>query len=115
SPSLDLWRDDDDFPPPPPPGNISNAKRPLPPSSPSSLQPNKRAKHNHDHTSTQLGNTWSVHRAQWRLRVQPRPSLADHDDSEGDGRSNLEIEMVAVKLEATSGEKARNAQRGWLD
>ncbi|KAL9029421.1 MAG: hypothetical protein Q9196_002330 [Gyalolechia fulgens] len=114
SPSLGLWRGDDDFSPPP--GNGANhPKRPAAPSSPSSLHPRKRARFNHHLSDTEAGGTWSVHRAQWRLRVQPRSPSSTNDDRRDDRGKDLEIVMVAVKLEATSGEKARNAQRAWLE
>lgn len=47
-------------------------------------------------------NEWIIQRGQWRLRV-------DHNSQGG-----LEITFVAVKLNAFSGERARNATREWL-
>ncbi|PGH21427.1 hypothetical protein AJ80_03218 [Polytolypa hystricis UAMH7299] len=49
---------------------------------------------------------WMVRKGQWRLRVQ-----ANAQDRRGGG---LEIVFVAVKLDAVSGQKGRNAQRGFL-
>ncbi|OQN97665.1 hypothetical protein B0A48_16529 [Cryoendolithus antarcticus] len=46
---------------------------------------------------------WIVKKAQWRLRVQPIP-----------GGSGMEVILGAVKIEAYSSEKARNAARGFL-
>lgn len=88
--------------------NVS--KRPHTASPLPSTQPSKRLKT----TATNLnlpGQTWTIHRGQWRLRVQPRsPSSGAEEDG-----SSMEIVMEAVKIEATSGEKARNAQRGFLE
>lgn len=47
---------------------------------------------------------WIVRRGQWRLRVQPRL----------DARGGMEIVLVAVKLEALSGQRERNMMRGFL-
>lgn len=119
SPSLDLWHNDY-FPPQQDPTSSpnKNSKRPPSPSAALNQPSSKRAKHDHahDHTASPGGacTTWSVHRGQWRLRVQPRsPSVSSNRD-DGNGGNDLEIVMVAVKLEATSGERARNRQRGWL-
>ena len=112
-PSLEIWPE---FPPDPEPPKTRNitGKRSLPSPSP---KPHSSKRHktatNTDQTTLPISTTWTIHRGQWRLRVQHRISTTD--GSTDDGGSNLEIVMVAVKLEATSGEKARNAQRGWLD
>ena len=50
---------------------------------------------------------WIVVRGQWRLRVQPRPD-------QGHGGQRMEIVMHAVKLDAVSGQRGRNMQRGFL-
>ena len=50
---------------------------------------------------------WIVTRGQWRLRVQPRPEQAH-------GGQRMEIVMHAVKLDAMSGQRGRNMQRGFL-
>ncbi|KAI9850932.1 MAG: hypothetical protein M1838_004818 [Thelocarpon superellum] len=48
---------------------------------------------------------WVVRRGQWRLRVQPQPDSS---------RGGMEVVMMAVKLDAYSGEKHRNAHRTFL-
>lgn len=50
------------------------------------------------------GESWTVRRGQWRLRIQP---------SSG-GKSNVECAMEAVCLEAVSSELGRNKARGFL-
>lgn len=50
---------------------------------------------------------WIIVRGQWRLRVQPR---AD----QGHAGQRMEIVMCAVKLDAVSGQRGRNMQRGFL-
>jgi len=47
---------------------------------------------------------WIVSKAHWRLRVQP----ADDDNR------IVEVVMQAVRLEASTGEKARNGRRSFL-
>ena len=63
---------------------------------------------------------WMIRKGQWRMRVQPRPEGggnfgqqpgADGGGSEGSG---MEIVLCAVKLDAISGQKGRNALRGFL-
>lgn len=49
---------------------------------------------------------WIIRTAQWRLRVQSSPRDAI--------RGGLEMVFVAVKIDAYTGEKARNARRGFL-
>lgn len=51
---------------------------------------------------------WIVKKGQWRLKVQPRVDAAEQEE----GR--MEIVMVAVKLDAFSGQRGRNAGRGFL-
>ncbi|KAF4301318.1 hypothetical protein GTA08_BOTSDO07227 [Botryosphaeria dothidea] len=53
----------------------------------------------------ELPTEWVVARGQWRLRVQP---------ARYDGESRVEVVMHAVKLEAQTGERARNVRRGFL-
>lgn len=48
---------------------------------------------------------WVVRTGQWRLRVR----------SARNGRAGVECVLVAVKLDAVSSERARNASRGFLD
>ncbi|KAI9797352.1 MAG: hypothetical protein M1833_005532 [Piccolia ochrophora] len=50
---------------------------------------------------------WIVRKGQWRLRVQPAADASK-------GSSGMEVVMMAVKLDAVSGEVGRNAQRGFL-
>lgn len=50
-------------------------------------------------------STWTVKKGQWRLRVQT---------SSADGKGEIEFTLVAVKLDALSGEIARNEQRAFL-
>jgi hypothetical protein len=57
--------------------------------------------------ATGLGSgeeTWIVKTGQWRLRVQNAKN----------GKGGVECVLVAVKLDAVSGELGRNAQRGFL-
>lgn len=49
---------------------------------------------------------WIVRKSQWRLRVQPAGG--------SDGKNGIEVVMAAVKVEAFSHERARNASRGFL-
>ena len=51
---------------------------------------------------------WIVRRGQWRLRVQPRVEIEKADES------RMEIVMVGVKVDAVSGQRGRNAARGFL-
>ncbi len=51
---------------------------------------------------------WIIKKGQWRLRVQPRLDTGKREE----GR--MEIVMVAVKLDAFSGQRGRNAGRGFL-
>ncbi|KAH7055875.1 hypothetical protein B0J12DRAFT_656005 [Macrophomina phaseolina] len=48
---------------------------------------------------------WIVAKGQWRLRVQP---------TRYEGESRVEVVMHAVKLDAYTGERARNDRRGFL-
>ena len=52
---------------------------------------------------------WIIRRGQWRLRVQPRPEQQDGE------RQRMEIVMHAVKLDAVSGQRGRNALQGFLE
>lgn len=95
--------------------NDNNAsKRPHSPQT--DLLPSKRQKPTttSDASPSLQNQTWMVHRGQWRLRVQPRSPPASTDTEGEEGRS-MEIIMEAVKIEATSGEKARNAQKEFLE
>ena len=49
---------------------------------------------------------WIVKRGHWRLRLEPVESA--------DGIGRMQVVMCAVRIEAMSGEKARNRRRGFL-
>ena len=59
---------------------------------------------------------WMVKRGQWRLRVRPRSDSFRTDARDGHGSINDKMEIVlhAVKIEAFSGQRGRNMQRGFL-
>ncbi|KAL9607407.1 MAG: hypothetical protein Q9167_007678 [Letrouitia subvulpina] len=63
-------------------------------------------------------SVWTIRKGQWRLRVQPKPQAAlekVNQEREGDEEApKLEIVMVAVRLDALSGEKGRNTLREFL-
>ena len=60
---------------------------------------------------TDEGNDiWVVKRGLWRLRVQ-----AINGNGGANGKGKVECVMVAVKLDAISGERGRNVARDWLD
>lgn len=65
--------------------------------------PKKRKRQN----SLDSSGDWVVRTGQWRLRVQPSPQ--DHM------RGRMEIVFVAVKIDAYSEERARNARRSFLN
>jgi hypothetical protein len=52
---------------------------------------------------------WVVRRAQWRLRVEPARMQRDEDDD-----ATIEVVLEAVKIDAYTKEKTRNAMRGFL-
>jgi hypothetical protein len=54
------------------------------------------------------GEEWVLKKAQWRLRVQPLSGGAQA------GKSGMEVILGAVKIEAYSTERSRNAERGFL-
>lgn len=90
------------------------SKRPHSPQT--DLLPSKRQKPTttSDSSPNLQNQTWTIHRGQWRLRVQPRSPPTSTATGGEEGRS-MEIIMEAVKIEATSGEKARNAQKAFLE
>lgn len=51
---------------------------------------------------------WVIRKGQWRLRVQPRPEQPNQIEN------RMEIVLYAVKLDAISGQKGRNALRDFL-
>ncbi|KAL8798527.1 MAG: hypothetical protein Q9182_006583 [Xanthomendoza sp. 2 TL-2023] len=88
----------------------SSTKRAL--DSPSEVQPSKRRRKEGAGEHQQL---WTVKKSQWRLRLQPRSGVGySYEEGDGPEEASMEIVMVAVKLEATTGEKARNSQRRFL-
>ncbi|KAL8768762.1 MAG: hypothetical protein Q9209_005050 [Squamulea sp. 1 TL-2023] len=87
----------------------ASAKRTL--GSPSDEHSSKRRKGEGNVGERQM---WTINRSQWRLRLQPRPGGNEGGDDGREGR-RMEVVMVAVKIEATSGEKARNAKRRFLE
>lgn len=61
---------------------------------------------------------WMIRKGQWRMRVQPRPEGGNFGpgvDGSGSESSGMEIVLCAVKLDAISGQKGRNALRGFLN
>lgn len=54
------------------------------------------------------GEDWVVRKAQWRLRVQPLSGGVQA------GKTGMEVILGAVKIEAYSSERSRNAGRGFL-
>ena len=56
------------------------------------------------------GEDWVVRKAQWRLRVQP----VSGGGGQASGKSGMEVILGAVKIEAFSSERGRNAARGFL-
>ncbi|KAL8869430.1 MAG: hypothetical protein Q9174_004278 [Haloplaca sp. 1 TL-2023] len=57
---------------------------------------------------------WTVNSSQWRLRLQPRIATASDEVEGSPTESPPEIILVAVKLDVTSSQKARNTQRSFL-
>ena len=55
-------------------------------------------------TVTGMADEWVVRTGQWRLRIRGAKN----------GKSAVECVLVAVKIDALSGELARNADRGFL-
>ncbi|KAL8671920.1 MAG: hypothetical protein Q9168_003595 [Polycauliona sp. 1 TL-2023] len=84
----------------------TSTKRPL--GSPSS--DDRLSKRRREGDNQVKKQTWTVDKSQWRLRLRP---VLDQD-SDGTEERRMEVVMVAVKIEATSGEKARNTQRRFL-
>lgn len=54
--------------------------------------------------------SWIVKTGQWRLRIQN----TRNGNSGGNGKGGVECLLIAVKLDAYSGEYGRNSQRGFL-
>ena len=75
-------------------------------SRPQSVRPPPR-KRKRQGTLDEFGE-WIVKKGQWRLRVQPRLDTGRVEDGK------MEVVMVAVKLDAVSGQRGRNAGRDFL-
>ncbi|KAL8634566.1 MAG: hypothetical protein Q9228_007839 [Teloschistes exilis] len=73
---------------------------------PSSDRPSKRRREDFEDAAFSKQQFWALNRSQWRLRIQPRAVSS--------GGSDVEVVMVAVKIDATSNQKTRNIQRGFL-
>ena len=74
---------------------------------------------------TAKAKKWTVIRAQWRIRIEPtlKPSSVTRNDSTtsaatttSDSNNSIGVEVIfcVVRLDALSGEKARNERRGFL-
>ena len=79
---------------------------PVPPIQTTRLSAPSTKKRKRQSSQGELGE-WTVRTGQWRLRVQP--------NSQDSIRGGFEIVFVAVKVDAYSSEKARNARRGFLN
>lgn len=113
--SLTLGQPTSNWPTPTPQSHTSNFHQPLRPSS-TKPPPRKRKRRG----SLDEFGEWMIRKGQWRMRVQPR---GDQGPGSGDGGgggsgglegSGMEIVLCAVKLDAVSGQKGRNALRGFL-
>ncbi|TKA73575.1 hypothetical protein B0A55_07915 [Friedmanniomyces simplex] len=69
----------------------------------------KRKRVGGDEEEEEEGEEWVVRRAQWRIRVQRTMQGVAQA-----GRSGMEVILGAVKMEAYSSERGRNATRGFL-
>ena len=78
----------------------------VPPIQTSKLPATPTAKKRKRQQSLDHMGEWVIRSGQWRLRVQSSPRDAI--------RGGLEMIFVAVKIDAYTGEKARNARRGFL-
>ena len=85
-------------------------------SSPSSTLPPSRKRRRRG--SLDDFGEWMVKKGQWRLRVRPRCEAdafrSDAPDGHGSINDKMEIVLHAVKIEAFSGQRGRNLQRGFL-
>ena len=85
-------------------------------SSPSSTLPPSRKRRRRG--SLDDFGEWMVKKGQWRLRVRPRREAdafrSDAPDGHGSINDKMEIVLHAVKVEAFSGQRGRNLQRGFL-
>lgn len=58
---------------------------------------------------------WIIKTGQWRLRIQSRGGAAGEGGGAAGGGGGVECVLMAVKLDAVSGERARNEARGFLN
>jgi hypothetical protein len=79
---------------------------PIPPIQTTRLAAPSTKKRKRQSSQGELGE-WTIRTGQWRLRVQP--------NSQDTIRGGFEIVFVAVKVDAYSSERARNARRGFLN
>jgi hypothetical protein len=84
---------------------VGRGSLPVPPIQTTRLSGPSTKKRKRQSSQGELGE-WIIRTGQWRLRVQP--------NSQDSIRGGFEIVFVAVKLDAYSSEKARNARRGFL-
>ena len=94
-----------------------NAPPPLTPSglyprlqtpSAAAVQPNQQLPRKRRRVDgSERSRQWVVDRGQWRLRVHPSANAST-------GTSQMEVVFVAVKLEAHSSQRARNARRSFV-
>ena len=87
----------------PGPSRVTRTTLNVPPHQTSRLPTTKKRKR--QQSQEHMGE-WVIRTGQWRLRVQSSPRDAI--------RGGLEMILVAVKIDAYTGEKSRNARRGFL-
>jgi hypothetical protein len=90
----------------PGPSRTTRTSLNVPPIQTSKLPVTPTAKKRKRQQSLDHMGEWVIRTGQWRLRVQSSPRDAI--------RGGLEMIFVAVKIDAYTGEKARNARRGFL-
>lgn len=79
---------------------------------PSSTRPPPNKKRKRRGSLDEFGE-WIVRKGQWRMRVQPRIDLSLGGKA-GQEVGGMEIVLVAVKLDAVSGQRGRNMARGFI-
>ncbi len=82
------------------------------PNRPSSTRPPPTKKRKRRGSLDEFGE-WIVKKGQWRMRVQPRIELSPMTRP-GQEAGGMEIVLVAVKLDAVSGQRGRNMGRAFL-
>ena len=85
--------------------------------SPASTQPPPRKRRRRG--SLDEFGEWMVKKGQWRLKIRPRPDGSrqmNHEVPNGNDAifDKMEVVLHAVKLEAFTGQRGRNMQRGFL-